>query len=127
MPIELGTARGYLELDLKNFDTAITSAQKGFDAIERKGKLAESEMKLISSQTEKTGTAFQQAAAKSKGLTNQLDTAKQKATLYKTSIEDLIRLFKNPRMTKKSLQAVLKKSGRNMKKAMKPPKPAPNI
>lgn len=117
MPIELGVARGYLELDLKDFDTAVASAEKGLKAIERGGKLTESEMRLLSSSAANTGGVFQQAAAKSQTLASQIDSAKQKSQLYRSEIEGLNKIIIQSSDEQKKLTGKIMETSNKYEKA----------
>lgn len=117
MPIEMGVARGVLELDLKNFNTAVASAEKGLKAIERGGKLTESEMRLLGSSAAKTGGVFQQAAAKSQALASQIDSAKQKSQLYKSEIEGLNKIIIQSSDEQKKLTGKIMETSNKYEKA----------
>lgn len=89
MSVDLGVAKGYLELDISSLQDAVKGAHSAFSQIERSGKLAESEMRLMQSTARSAGSVFEQAAARSQTLARALESAKDKAAVYKSGISGL--------------------------------------
>lgn len=89
MSVDLGVAKGYLELDISSLQDAVKGAHSAFSQIERSGKLAESEMRLMQSTARGAGSVFEQAAARSQTLAKALESAKDKAAVYKSGISGL--------------------------------------
>lgn len=85
----LGTAKGYIDLDLGKMTSSIRSAVGELEKIEQVSKRTDSEIALLQSTSTKTGTAFQQAADRAKSLASQLDAAKSKVQVYEKEIGTL--------------------------------------
>ena len=103
MSINLGVAKGYLELDISSLTDAVSGAKSAFSQIERSGKLAESEMRLMQSTARGTGSVLSQAAAQTQSLTRALDAAKDKASVYKSGISGLNSVVKTARQEQATL------------------------
>lgn len=86
---DYGVAKGYIELDTKSLESNVKSAVKALDDLERKGALAESELNKLESQSNETGNAFQQAQARTKALTSQIEHAQKQCGLYESEIKAL--------------------------------------
>lgn len=108
MSINLGVAKGYLELDISSLTDAVSGAQSAFSQIERTGKRAESEMRLMQSAARGTGSVFSQAAAQTQSLTRALDAAENKAAVYKSGISGLNGVVKTARQEQDALAQKIK-------------------
>lgn len=108
MSINLGVAKGYLELDISSLTDAVSGAQSAFSQIERTGKRAESEMRLMQSAARGTGSVFSQAAAQTQSLTRALAAAENKAAVYKSGISGLNGVVKTARQEQDALAQKIK-------------------
>lgn len=80
---DFGVAKGYIELDISNMKSSVSSAQKELEKIERSGKLAQSEFDKLEAVSKGTGSAFEEAANRANILSRYISTAKDKTTVYK--------------------------------------------
>ncbi len=91
---DFGVAKGYIELDISNMKSSVSSAQKELEKIERSGKLAQSEFDKLEAVSKGTGSAFEEAANRANVLSRYISTAKDKTTVYKKEIDGLNTIIK---------------------------------
>ena len=91
---DFGVAKGYIELDISNMKSSVSSAQKELEKIERSGKLAQSEFDKLEAVSKGTGSAFEEAANRANILSRYISTAKDKTTVYKKEIDGLNTIIK---------------------------------
>ena len=103
LAIELGVAEGHIDLDLSDLRSAVSTAVKELDRLERQGKLAQSQMDRLTAETKDTADAFEQAQQKSKALAFQIDTAKGKISTYQTGIQGLKKMIEQASKEQKNL------------------------
>jgi hypothetical protein len=85
MPIDMGVAKGHIDIDFRNLQTGVASATKQLKRLSSEYNLQESSLKKLEAGLKQSGCAFQQAAQHSQYLSNELQSAKAKAETYNRS------------------------------------------
>nr|DAE53213.1 MAG TPA: minor tail protein [Caudoviricetes sp.] len=107
--MEQEVARGYIELDVSGMKKSAESAVKALEQIDRQGSLAQSELNKLEAVTKGVGGIFRDAAEKSQSLANELNTAKNKANVYRQEIKNLNETISKSKQEQSSLKAQIEK------------------
>ena len=86
---DYGVARGYIDLDISKMKASVQAGIRELDNLDRRSELVQSEFNKLQSASAKTGNIFQQAAQKSRVLTEQINQAKAKCQVYNKEITTL--------------------------------------
>lgn len=89
MAENLGTAKGYIQLDLSQLTSSASEAVRQLDSIEKAGVTVQTQMDLVKTSAANSGSAFEKAAQKAKALQTELNTSKEKASFYKGEMDKL--------------------------------------
>lgn len=89
MSVNLGTAEGYIDLNLDDLRKHVTSAVKELQKIDKQGDLVQSQFREMESASKKTSGAFSQAESDAKKLSKELENAQDKAKAYSKTIDAL--------------------------------------
>lgn len=114
---ELGSAKGYLELDVTGVKKGAEDAARVLEQIDRAGKGTQQELEQLGAAGKGMGGAFQQAAEKSRLLSQQIDQAKQKGNVYRQEITNLNTVIERSQEKQKSLGEEIKKANDRYEKS----------
>lgn len=95
MPVNLGSAEGYIDLDFSSLLKGVDSSLSAIKKLDSAYTESESKLRKMEAELKNSGGVFQAAAQKSERLTLELDTAREKADAYRKIIDSMGKAVKN--------------------------------
>lgn len=109
MAIDMGVARGELELDFTNFRTACRSAATELENIDRKGELLRSELRELEGSSATLVDKIDGLKKSTKYWAREIGIAKEKSDVYSESIKGLNDYIKECESRQKTLKGEIEK------------------
>ena len=110
MPINVGSAEGYIDLDFSNFKKGVQSTISTLDKLDSAYTESESFLRKMEAELKNSGGVFQAAAQKSKQLSNELNTAQKQADAYRKAIDGMNTIIRNASQAQTALQPEIQKT-----------------
>lgn len=110
MAIDMGVARGELELDFTNFRTACRSAATELENIDRKGELLRSELRELEGSSATLVDKIDGLKKSTKFWAQEIEIARQKSEVYSESIKGLGDYIKECESRQKTLKGEIEKA-----------------
>lgn len=117
MAIDMGVARGYIDLDFSSMKQSVSSAVDELKKLERQDALVDSEFNKLRQTAVLTGQAVDEQAAQVKLLSSELQTAKGRAETYRKGMEDMKATIQKAAQEQKDLTAKVQENLEAQKKA----------
>lgn len=109
MGIDMGVARGELELDFTNFQTACKTAVRELENVDRQGELLRSEFKELTSSSSSLADQLKGMEKSTKLWSNEIKIANDKAKIYSESIKGLNGYISECERKQKNLKSEIEK------------------
>lgn len=109
MSIDMGVARGELELDFTNFQTACKTAVRELENVDRQGELLRSEFKELTSSSSSLADQLKGMEKSTKLWSNEIKIANDKAKIYSESIKGLNGYISECESKQKNLKSEIEK------------------
>lgn len=117
MPINLGSAEGYIDLDFSNLKKGVQSTISTLDKLDSVYTESESFLRKMETELKNAGGVFQAAAQKSKQLSTELNTAQNKTEVYRKAIDGMNSVIRNASQAQTALQPEIQKTTEKLKSA----------
>lgn len=101
--IDMGVARGYLDLDFSSLKKGAESAVQELKKLERQDSLLDSELNRLRQTAISSGKALDEQALRVKQISSELQTAKERIQTYRKGIDDLQDAVKQAALEQKGL------------------------
>lgn len=108
--INMGVARGELELDFTNFQTACKTAARELENVDRQGELLRSEFKELTSSSSSLADQLKGMEKSTKLWSNEIKIANDKAKIYSESIKGLNGYISECESKQKNLKSEIEKA-----------------
>lgn len=110
MPVNLGSAEGYIDLDFSNVKKGVQSAISALDKLDSVYTESESFLRKMEAELKNAGGVFQAAAQKSKQLSTELNAAQKKTEVYRKAIDGMNSVIRNASQAQTALQPEIQKT-----------------
>lgn len=117
MPVNLGSAEGYIDLDFSSLLKGVDSSLSAIKKLDSAYTESESQLRKMESQLKTSGSAFQAAAQQSQRLSLELESAKKKADTYRKAIEGMETASKNAANEQAQLKSKIEAADARLEKA----------
>lgn len=117
MPINLGSAEGYIDLDFSNLKKGVQSTISTLDKLDSVYTESESFLRKMEAELKNAGGVFQAAAQKSKQLSTELNAAQKKTEVYRKAIDGMNSIIRNASQAQTALQPEIQKTTEKLKAA----------